>query len=359
MDLPVKFQLDSTSHAVNPIDHSVRWRSTIDDSTCTKFVKQSHSRDNHLISTSPSGNFSSLFPVLFTFSPFQRNSVHALLTWNQDRSRRSIFPSILASLTDEGGREYCSLFPSSTRKKNPTRARLAQDNPTCCQESSHSIRAKISESSNRSFEPHPTITVRRTLRYRYRQTLYLIRTHDSGKGTRRRGEAVIRSVLQRNTTITRWPVSLSLSLFSRERRTEPRRFQEAKKSRALNFPSSLAKKKFERAVRGLSRGPKGARWTYSAKRVIKPETTREKVGFRIRAGWWSSSLCLRAQAELRPSYSVSFPPHLLLSSTVIPRPSSDPASRSLGEFLSLSVARLARWRQPRAMASNLSRNFRI
>lgn len=266
---------------------------------------------------------------------------------------------VLASLTDEGGREYCSLFPSSTRKKNPTRARLAQDNPTCCQESSHSIRAKISESSNRSFEPHPTVTVRRTLRYRYRQTLYLIRTHDSGKGTRRRGEAVIRSVLQRNTTITRWPVSLSLSLFSRERRTEPRRFQEAKKSRALNFPSSLAKKKFERAVRGLSRGPKGARWTYSAKRVIKPETTREKVGFRIRAGWWSSSLCLRAQAELRPSYSVSFPPHLLLSSTVIPRPSSDPASRSLGEFLSLSVARLARWRQPRAMASNLSRNFRI
>lgn len=91
----------------------------------------------------------------------------------------------------------------------------------------------------------------------------------------------------------------------------------------------------------------------------KPETTREKVGFRIRAGWWSSSLCLRAQAELRPSYSVSFPPHLLLSSSVIPRPSSDPASRSLGEFLSLSVARLARWRQPRAMASNLSRNFRI
>lgn len=74
----------------------------------------------------------------------------------------------------------------------------------------------------------------------------------------------------------------------------------------------------------------------------KPEASREKVGFRIRAGWWSSSLCLRAQAELRPSCSVSFPPHLLLSSSVIPRPSSDPASRSLGEFLSLSVARLAR-----------------
>lgn len=35
-----------------------------------------------------------------------------------------------------------------------------------------------------------------------------------------------------------------------------------------------------------------------------------------------------------------------LSSLVIPRPSLDPASRSLGEFLSLSVARLARWRQP-------------
>lgn len=34
---------------------------------------------------------------------------------------------------------------------------------------------------------------------------------------------------------------------------------------------------------------------------------RSKVGFWIRAGWWSSSLCLRAQAELRPSPARSFP----------------------------------------------------
>lgn len=119
VDLPVKFQLDSTSHAVNPIDHSVRWRSTIDDSTCTKFVKQSHSRDNHLISTSPSGNFSSLFPVLFTFSPFQRNSVHALLTWNQDRSRRSIFPSILGTRVVDwrGGKRVLFTVPFLDEEK--------------------------------------------------------------------------------------------------------------------------------------------------------------------------------------------------------------------------------------------------
>lgn len=94
---------------------------------------------------------------------------------------------------------------------------------------------------------------------------------------------------------------------------------------------------------GLPRRSWGASWTYSTKRVTKRQ---RKIGFRIRAGWWSSSLCLRAQAELRRSYSVSFPPPLLCLSLVIPRPSLDPASRSLGEFLSLSVARLARWRQP-------------
>lgn len=131
-----------------------------------------------------------------------------------------------SSLTRRGkGVATCSL---PRRGKNPTKARLAQDNPTCCQED-HSIRAKISESvsSNRSLEPHPTIvTVRRTLRYGHRQTLYLIRTHDSGKGEEERESGVIRSVLQRNTTITG---GLLFPLFSRERRTEPSRFK-AKRS---------------------------------------------------------------------------------------------------------------------------------
>lgn len=174
---------------------------------------------------------------------------------------------VLASLTDEGGREYCSLFPSSTRKKNPTRARLAQDNPTCCQESSHSIRAKISESSNRSFEPHPTITVRRTLRYRYRQTLYLIRTHDSGKGTRRRGEAVIRSVLQRNTTITKWPVSLSLSLCS-PRNDEPSQgvFKKRRRAEPWTFLPLWRKRNSNERFEGCHVGPRA-----QGERILRSE----------------------------------------------------------------------------------------
>lgn len=64
-------------------------------------------------STSPSQNFS----VLFAFSPCQRNSVHALLTWNQGRSRRSIFPSIRSLVVDSKGEGSSHLFPSSARKK--------------------------------------------------------------------------------------------------------------------------------------------------------------------------------------------------------------------------------------------------
>lgn len=152
-------------------------------------------------------------------------------------------------------------------------------------------------------------------------------------------------MLQRNTTKNGWPVLFSSQSVS-------------KRSEAQSLELSFLSGEKEIRTRVVT-WAQGRKVNVFCEASCKPEASREKVGFRIRAGWWSSSLCLRAQAELRPSCSVSFPPHLLLSSSVIPRPSSDPASRSLGEFLSLSVARLARWRQPRAMASNLSRNFPI
>lgn len=140
---------------------------------------------------------------------------------------------------------------------------------------------------------------------------------------------------------------------------EPKRFKAKRSAEPWTFLPLWRKRNSNERCSRVVTWAQGRKVNVFCEASCKPEASREKVGFRIRAGWWSSSLCLRAQAELRPSCSVSFPPHLLLSSSVIPRPSSDPASRSLGEFLSLSVARLARWRQPRAMASNLSRNFPI
>lgn len=84
------------------------------------------------------------------------------------------------------------------------------------------------------------------------------------------------------------------------------------------------------------------------------ETSNErqrKVGFWIRAGWWSSSLCLRAQAGLRPSCFVSFPlsllgrfPSLFLVPLQILR-------RDAFSFFLFQSFAFARWRQ-RVMDSN-------
>ena len=243
---------------------------------------------------------------------------------------------------------------STARKRILRKLASHRITPHCRENKDQVTRSK---SQNRSFEPHPI--VRRTLRYR--QTVRLIRTHDSGgKGTRgdeerereRERESGGAIVVDRCCNeIQRKRVACSL--------LEPKRFKAKRSAEPWTFLPLWRKRNSNERCSRVVTWAQGRKVNVFCEASCKPEASREKVGFRIRAGWWSSSLCLRAQAELRPSCSVSFPPHLLLSSSVIPRPSSDPASRSLGEFLSLSVARLARWRQPRAMASNLSRNFPI
>lgn len=69
---------------------------------------------------------------------------------------------------------------STARKRILRKLASHRITPHCRENKDQVTRSK---SQNRSFEPHPI--VRRTLRYR--QTVRLIRTHDSGgKGTRRR-----------------------------------------------------------------------------------------------------------------------------------------------------------------------------
>ena len=153
---------------------------------------------------------------------------------------------------------------STARKRILRKLASHRITPHCRENKDQVTRSK---SQNRSFEPHPI--VRRTLRYR--QTVRLIRTHDSGgKGTRgdeerererERERAVVRSWLIGVATKYNengWPVLFSSQSVSKRSEAQ---------SLELSFLSG-EKEIRTSGVRGLSRGPKGARWTYSARRVV-------------------------------------------------------------------------------------------